>query len=193
MQKSFGSFFMKDSVFKASVLLGSVLWLTNAGFNFAAKDYRAFCINVLYVVCLVTVYRSFCRKETAVLQGMIGGLMMISVVGNVNVMAEMLTTPVPSRTLWQMVVGSVLTVGLFINHFMISRPKTKTLWRIKINHLIIILLLLLRFFQVIMNFAAGGFTVLTIEITVGLLAIIPTLSAIICIESKTDTYNTLPG
>ena len=29
-----------------SILIGSILWLTNAAFNFAAKDYRAFCINL---------------------------------------------------------------------------------------------------------------------------------------------------
>ncbi len=44
-----------------------------------------------------------------------------------------------------------------------------------------------------MNFAAGGFTALTIEITVGLLAIIPTLNAIACIESRTDTYSIQAG
>ena len=38
------------------------------------------------------------------------------------------------------------------------------------------------------NFAARGFTALMIELTVGLLAIIPTLNAIVCIESKTGTY-----
>ena len=64
-----------------------------------AKDYRAFCINVLYVVCLVVVCESYYSKEDRVLQGMIGALMMISVIGNVNVMSEMLNIEVPSRSL----------------------------------------------------------------------------------------------
>ena len=52
--------------------------------------------------------------------------MMICVIGNVNVMSEMLETAIPSRTLWQMIAGSVLTFGLFLNHFMIVRKKIKT-------------------------------------------------------------------
>ena len=174
-------------MFKASVLCASILWLINAAYNFAARDYRAFCINVLYVLCLVAICEAYYSKEDRVLQGMIGALMMICVIGNVNVMSEMLETAIPSRTLWQMIAGSVLTFGLFLNHFMIVRKKTKNMWRIKNNH-IIILLLALRTYQVIANIAARGFTALMIELTVGLLAIIPTLNAIVCIESKTGTY-----
>ena len=141
MQSSIKRFFRKDSSLMWSVLIGSVLWLVNAGFNFAAKDYRAFCINVLYVVCLLTLGGATFRLEKDIVQGMIGALMMVSVIGNVNVLSEMLDTTVPSRTLWQMVVGAVLTVGLFINHFMITRKKTRTLWRIQINQGIVFFLL----------------------------------------------------
>ena len=188
MQSSIKRFFRKDSSLMWSVLIGSVLWLVNAGYNFAAKDYRAFCINVLYVVCLLTLGGATFRLEKDIVQGMIGALMMVSVIGNVNVLSEMLDTTVPSRTLWQMVVGAVLTVGLFINHFMITRKKTRTLWRIQINQGIVFFLLLFRTYQVIENIASRGFTVLMIEITVGLLAIVPTLNVIACIESRTDAY-----
>ena len=114
--------------------------------------------------------------------------MMVSVIGNVNVLSEMLDTTVPSRTLWQMIVGAVLTVALFINHFMIARKKTRTLWRIELNQGIVFFLLLFRTWQVIENIASRGFTLLMIEITVGLLAIVPTLNVIACIESRTDSY-----
>lgn len=50
------------------------------------------------------------------------------------------------------------------------------------------LIIILRTYQVIINILAGGFTPLVIEITVGLLAIIPTLDAIASIEAKTDAY-----
>jgi len=112
-------------VFKASVLCASILWLINAAYNFAARDYRAFCINVLYVLCLVAICEAYYSKEDRVLQGMIGALMMICVIGNVNVMSEMLETAIPSCTLRKMIAGSVLTFGLFLNHFMIVRKKTK--------------------------------------------------------------------
>ena len=41
-----------------------------------------------------------------------------------------------------MIIGSVFTLGLFINHFMIIRNKTKTMWRIKINQIIIVMLII---------------------------------------------------
>ena len=119
---------------------------------------------------------------------MIGALMMISVIGNVNVLSEMLDTPVPSCSLWQMAVGAVLTIGLFINHFMITRRKTRTLWRIQINQGIVVFLSLFRLYQVIENIVSRGFTPLMIEIRVGVLAIVPTLNVIACIETRTDAY-----
>lgn len=188
MQASIKRFFRKDSTLMWSVLIGSILWLTNAAFNFAAKDYRAFCINVLYVICLLTLGGATFRQEKDIVQGMIGALMMVSVIGNVNVLSEMLDTTVPSRTLWQMVVGAVLTVVLFINHFMITREKTRTLWRIEINQGIVFFLLLFRTYQVTLNIISAGFTTLMLEISVGLLAIVPTLNVIACIESRTGSY-----
>ena len=99
-----------------------------------------------------------------------------------------LDTTIPSRSLWQMLFGAVLTVGLFINHFMITRKKTRKLWRIQINQGIVFFLLLFRLFQVIENIASRGFTPLMVEISVGLLAIVPTLNVVACIESRTGVY-----
>ena len=73
MQASIKRFFRKDSFLMWSVVIGSILWLTNAAFNFAAKDYRAFCINLLYVVCLLTLGVAAFRQEKDIVQGMIGG------------------------------------------------------------------------------------------------------------------------
>jgi len=188
MQASIKRFFRKDSTLMWSILIGSILWLTNAAFNFAAKDYRAFCINLLYVICLLTLGGATFRQEKDIVQGMIGALLMVSVIGNVNVLSEMLDTTVPSRTLWQMIVGAVLTVCLFINHFMITRKRSRKLWRIEVNQGIVFFLLLFRTYQVIENIASRGFTPLMIEITVGLLAIVPTLNVIACIESRTESY-----
>ena len=188
MQPSIKRFFRKDSFLMWSILIGSILWLTNAAFNFAAKDYRAFCINILYVVCLLTLGGATFRQEKDIVQGMIGALLMVSVIGNVNVLSEMLDTMIPSRSLWQMIVGAVLTVGLFINHFMITRKRSRKLWRIEVNQGIVFFLLLFRTYQVIENIASRGFTPLMIEITVGLLAIVPTLNVIACIESRTESY-----
>lgn len=188
MQHDFKQFFMKNTVLICSVVLGALLWLVNAAFNFAAKDYSALGVNIAYIICLITMAGAFFEGNMNVVQGMIGALMMACVWGNVNVLTEMLNSDIPSRSLWQMIFGAVLTIALFINHFLISRDKTKTMWRIKANQIIIILLLVLRTYQIILNVLAGGFSSLAIEITVGLLAIIPTLDAVASIEAKTDAY-----
>ena len=59
---------------------------------------------------------------------------------------------------------------------------------LELNQGIVFFLLLFRTWQVIENIASRGFTLLMIEITVGLLAIVPTLNVIACIESRTDVY-----
>jgi hypothetical protein len=179
---------MKNEVFICSVVLGAILWLVNAAFNFAAKDYRALGVNIAYIICLISMAGAFFAGNMSVVQGMIGALMMACVWGNVNVLTEMLDADIPSRSLWQVALGAALTMVLFINHFLISREKTRTLWRIKVNQIIIMLIIILRTYQIIINILAGGFTPLVIEITVGLLAIIPTLDAIASIEAKTDAY-----
>lgn len=171
-----------------SAFIASVLWIANAVFNFIDGDYRAFFINLLYVICLITLCGAEFKKENNVIQGMISALLMISVVGNVNVLSEILSAPIPSRSLWQMIVGFILTVGIFINHFMISHSKFHTPWRIKINQIMVLLLLILRVFQIILNIVLGGITVIVIEVTVGMLAIIPTLNVIVCIECRGDGY-----
>ena len=188
MQQTFKQFFMKNAVLICSVALGASLWLVNAVFNFAAKDYSALGVNIAYIICLISMAGAFFAGNMIVVQGMIGALMMTCVWGNVNVLTEMLNSDIPSRSLWQMILGAALTIALFINHFLISREKTKTTWRIKANQIIIIMILVLRTYQIILNVLAGGFSPLVIEITVGLLAIIPTLDAVASIEAKTDAY-----
>lgn len=64
-----------------------------------------------------------------------------------------------------MIAGFVLMLFLFINHF-----------------------LLLRCYQIIANLVSGELSTLVIEIEVGLLAIIPTLNAVVCVECRNDGY-----
>ena len=188
MQSSFQRFFKKDSTLMWMIVVASVLWITNSIFNLAAKDFRAFFINILYVICLITLGGASFRQEKNVMQGMIGALLMISVVGNLNVLSEMLEEPIPSRALWQMLVGFAVTVAIFINHFIISHSKYHILQQIKISQLLILFLLVFRCFQILLNIVSGGITTLVIEVTVGMLAIIPTLDVLICVECRGDGY-----
>ena len=188
MQSSFQGFFKKDSSLMWMIVVASVLWITNSIFNLAAKDFRAFFINILYVICLITLGGASFRQEQNVIQGIIGALLMISVVGNLNVLSEMLEEPIPSRALWQMLVGFAVTVAIFINHFIISHSKYHNLRQIKISQLLILFLLVFRCFQILLNILSGGITTLVIEVTVGMLAIIPTLDVLICVECRGDGY-----
>lgn len=171
-----------------SALLGSILWIANSVFNYNAADYRAFAINLLYVICLITLCGAEFKQEKNVIQGMIGALLMISVVGNVNVLSEMLDADIPSRALWQMILGFLLTFALFMNHFLISHSCYHDNKRIYINQLIVVALLILRCYQIILNVAGSGISTIIIEVTIGMLAIIPTLMVIVCIECRGDGY-----
>ena len=56
---------------------------------------------------------------------------------------------------------------------------------------LILVLMLFRVYQVLANVIGGfGDVRFLVEITVGLLAIIPTLNVVVCIESQTDAYIT---
>ncbi len=59
MQQSIKRFYMKNAVLVCSVVLGAVLWLVNAAFNFAAKDYSAFGVNIAYIICLISMAGAF--------------------------------------------------------------------------------------------------------------------------------------
>ena len=188
MQSSFKRFFSKDSTLMCMIVIASVLWIANAVFNLVAKDFRAFFINILYVICLITLGGATFRQEKNVVQGMIGALLMICVFGNVNVLSEMLEESIPSRALWQMLVGFAVTVAIFMNHFIISHSKYRNLRQIKISQLLILFLLVFRCFQIILNIFSGGMTTMVIEVTIGMLAIIPTLDVLVCVECRGGGY-----
>ena len=119
---------------------------------------------------------------------MIGALLMISVIGNVNVLTEMINADIPSRALWLVIAGFVLMLSLFINHFLLSHSKYHIERRVYLNQLIVMVLLLLRTYQIIANLIGGEISTLVIEIEVGLLAIIPTLNVVVCVECRNDGY-----
>ena len=52
------------------------------------------------------------------------------------------------------------------------------------------MLMALRCYQIILNIAGSGLSLLVIEVTVGMLAIIPTLNTVVCIECRDDGYLT---
>ena len=96
---------------------------------------------------------------------------------------------VPSRNLWQLIVSLVLAVILFGNHFMLTSEKRRKLWRVLINQIVILLILLLRVYQILANMIShADNTMFLIEVTIGLLAIVPTLDAVICVECISEAY-----
>ena len=128
------------------------------------------------------------KKEENDIQGMIGALLMISVVGNLNVLSEMIDEDIPSRTVWQLVFGLVIMMAIFINHFLISHSEYRNTRRIYISQILLLILILFRCYQIILNIISGEFNIFMIEVTVGMLAIIPTMNVIICTECRGDGY-----
>lgn len=119
---------------------------------------------------------------------MIGALLMVFLIGNVNVLTEMLDIDIPSRSLWQLIVGVVITLCIFINHFLLAHSNYHNMRRIMINQILLAILLLFRCYQIISNIVYGQFGFAMLELTIGLLAIIPTLNVIICAECRSDGY-----
>ncbi|WP_139165160.1 MULTISPECIES: hypothetical protein [unclassified Butyrivibrio] len=57
-----------------------------------------------------------------------------------------------------------------------------------ISQILLGILILFRCYQIILNILSTGFSILMLEVTVGMLAIIPTLNVIICTECRGDGY-----
>lgn len=183
-------FFSNKTTLIVCVAIGAVLWFTNAAFNFIDKDYRAFAINIMYATFLNILAAAAVRNANETVQGAIGGLLATFLFGNIIVLLEM-AQGAPSRNLWQLIVSIILALGLFMNHFMLTSKRRRKFWRVKNNQILILLLLVLRVYQVLANIVGStGVADLRflIEVTVGLLAIIPTLNVVVCIECMTDTY-----
>ena len=86
MHQSSKAFFEKDSVLMWSAVCAMVLWIINGALNLAAGSYTSFFINLFYVICLLTLCAAEFRGQKNVVQGMIGALMMVFAMGNVNVL-----------------------------------------------------------------------------------------------------------
>ncbi len=89
---------------------------------------------------------------------------------------------------WQLAASFLLALALFINHFLITNTNYRNSRRIAINQILILAILILRCYQIIINFVSGDFSQVMIRSTVGMLAIIPMLNAVICIECRGDAY-----
>ncbi len=193
MHQSSKAFFEKDSVLIWSAVCSVVLWIINGALNLAAGSYTSFFINLFYIICLFILCVAEFRGQKNVVQGSIGALMMVFVMGNVNVLSSALknltTDPqAPSRVTWQLVISFSLALALFINHFLITSTNYRTTRRIMINQILILAMLVLRCYQIIINLVSGDFSQVMIRSTVGMLAIIPMLNAVICIECRGDAY-----
>ena len=115
IHESAKSFFSNKTTLIVCVVIGAVLWFTNAAFNFIDKDYRAFAINIMYATFLNILAAAAVRNANETVQGAIGGLLATFLFGNILVLLEM-AQGAPSRNLWQLIVSIILALGLFMNH-----------------------------------------------------------------------------
>ncbi len=178
-------FFRKDSVLIFSVMAGIILWSTDAFLNMVQLEYTAFFIDMLFVVCLSVMGPVAIRddeQDRKMLLVMIHSLMVDCILGNVNVLSETMTSPLPSRVVWQIVFVAALTLLLFINHFILSLFRPPLLWMIALNQLIVLFLLGFRLYQISLNIAHGGFSLTVFRLMIGLLGLIPALNVVVCIE-----------
>ena len=193
MQETIKNGFKRNDVLMWSAVAACILWTANGVLNIIDKGYNDFFTNLIYVVCLITLCGAEFKKENSVAQGMIGALLVTYLFGNVRLVTSnlkgVLETGLPSRANWMLIFGAFLGLCLFINHFLLTNSKYKNKRRVTINQLIVVILLLLRTVQVLMNIFGPDFSQLSAKATIGLLAIIPTLNVIVCIEARNDNYD----
>lgn len=178
-------FFRKDSILIFSVMSGIILWSTDAFLNMVQLEYTAFFIDMLFVVCLSVMGPVAIRddeQDRSLLSVMIVSMMVDCILGNANVLSGTMTSPLPSRVVWQIVFVAALTLLLFINHFILSLFRPPLLWMIALNQLIVLFLLGFRLYQITLNIAHGGFSLTVFRLMLGLLGLIPALNVVVCIE-----------
>lgn len=192
MQEIIKNGFKRNDVLMWSAVAAGILWTANRVLNIIDGGYNDFFTNLVYVVCLITLCGAEFKKENNLAQGMIGALLVTYLFGNVRLVTSnlkgVLETGLPSRANWMLIFGAFLGLCLFINHFLLTNSKYKNKRRVTINQLIVLILLLLRTVQVLMNLFGSDFSQLSTKATIGLLAIIPTLNVIVCIEARNDNY-----
>ena len=185
--------FQRNDVLVWSTVAACLLWIANAVMNISASGHRSFFINLMYVLCIVILCFAELKQEKSIVQGMTGALLMVFLFGNHNVVMAIIDKVadgnVPSRADWQVIVGFILALCLFINHFLPASPKFRNMLRIKLNQIIVALIILLRTIQVVLNALGPEHTNISIRSTIGILAIIPTLNVILCTEARGNSYN----
>jgi hypothetical protein len=184
--------FQRNGVLLWSTVAACLLWTANAVMNISASGHRSFFVNLMYILCLIILCFAEFKQEKNIVQGMIGALLMAFLFGNHNVVMAIIDKVadgnVPSRADWQIIVGFILALALFVNHFLIASPTFRSMRRINMNQIIVVLIILLRTMQVLLNIFGPEHTNLSVRSSIGVLAIIPTLNVILCIESRGEYY-----
>ena len=185
--------FKRSSLLICSAVIACCLWLTNCITNIMAGSFSSVSINVMYILCIMTLCGASIKKENNVVQGMTGALLATYLFGNSQVLSSningMLNAGLPSQSDWMLIFGCILSLCLFLTHFLLVNPKYHNMRRIMTNQIIIIVLLLFRLIQGLMNLFGPGLSFESFRATVGLFAIIPTLNVIVCAENMGESYN----
>ena len=175
--------FTNDKFFLAMTLCAVIGELFIACYDIFALHHaiQSELVLILRVACVVVLYISYKKHMKNVMKGMMGALLMAQVITAVLYLSDM--QPAMDRICVPIFV--VLSVLLFINHFIINADRSASPAMITISQIILVLLTINNTVWDIAWFMFDDFFIVYFLDFIGFAGMI---SAVVCVESRLDAY-----
>ena len=187
MNNKLGGFFTKDAVFQWCTVLAVILLAANGMMNVIAENYVAAAPIILTALCLLFLYSSYLKHEKNVMKGMIGMLLGIILMGDLDTVTVNMSDTTDAAFVVALI--TVIVDILFcINHFMINSQHMALSKRVTYNQVLIIVEFAVIIAADVLVFNRNVSVLVDSTALVDMLGYIFTFGCIACIESKIDAY-----
>jgi len=141
-------------------------------------------IRIIRVICLVCLYISYKGHHKNTMKGMMGAILMAQVISSMNWMSNMNN----ERVFAFAPIFMVLSVVLFVNHFLINETRTASPVNIRINQIVAVLLTINTAAWSIYLLPYSGNAVNAVSEIIDIFGNAGFFGAIVCVESRLDAY-----
>jgi len=151
--KSFSSFFAKENTMRIGFALTLILFISNIISKIFVPLYALLIIDVVFVFCIIFLYRAFIHHNKNVQKGLLGAVLMWYLFDNINyylngILLNKDTFPAYNNVpgliyvIFNLIIA-LLFLCLFINHFIINSDHHSRPINIFINQLLVIVISIL--------------------------------------------------
>jgi len=178
--------FTNDRFFLAMVLL-SILGEGICSFMFFAVFKQislSKMILLLRLACIFVLYCSYKKHNKNVMKGMMGALLMAQLITAITLISEV---TIPSAY-WSASLFLLLTLFLFINHFIINSNRRPSPCMIFINQLLVCLMAVNNTVLVFSWIVQSRNLLITLCGILDIVGFIGITSVVVCVESRLDAY-----